>query len=57
MNIQNPSTAIEELPKDLIQIKKILLDIDNFEISDPFLEPESSEYGACTFVLNNLNIR
>jgi hypothetical protein len=57
MSIQNSSTTIEELPKDLIQIKKILLDIDNFEISYPFLEPESSEYGACTFVLNNLNIR
>jgi hypothetical protein len=57
MNIQNPSTTIEELPKDLIQIKKLLFDIGNFEISHPILEPESSEYGACTFVLNNLNIR
>ncbi|WP_281322632.1 MepB family protein [Flavobacterium aestivum] len=57
MNSQNPSTAIEELPNDLILIKKILNDIGDFEISHPFLEPESSEYGACTFVLNNLNIR
>jgi hypothetical protein len=57
MNIQNPSSTIGELPKDLIQIKKILLDIRNFEISHPILEQESSEYGACTFILNNLNIR
>lgn len=57
MNIQNLSTTIEELPKDLIQIKKILHDNGNFEISHPLLELESSEYGACTFVLNNLNIR
>jgi hypothetical protein len=57
MNIQSPSTAIKELPKDLIQIKKLLLDIANFEISHPIPELESSEYGACTFVLNNLNIR
>jgi hypothetical protein len=57
MNIQNPSTTIEELPKDLIQIKKLLLDIGVFEISHPIPELESSEYGACTFNLNNLNIR
>jgi hypothetical protein len=57
MNIQSPSTSIEELPKDLIQIKQLLLDIGNFEISHPITEIESSEYGACTFVLNNLNIR
>jgi hypothetical protein len=57
MNNQNPSIAIKELPKDLIYIKKILFDIGNFEITQPILEPESSEYGACTFVLNNLNIR
>jgi hypothetical protein len=57
MNIQNPSTTIEELPKDLIQIKKLLLDIGDFEISHLIPEQESSEYGACTFILNNLNIR
>jgi hypothetical protein len=57
MNIQNPSSTIGELPKDLIQIKKLLLENGNFEISHPNPEQESSEYGACTFVLNNLNIR
>jgi hypothetical protein len=57
MNIQSPSTTIEELPKDLILIKQLLLDIGDFEISHPIPELESSEYGACTFILNNLNIR
>jgi hypothetical protein len=57
MSIQNPRTTIEELPKNLIQIEEILSTIGNFKITQPVLEPESSEYGACTFVLNNLNIR
>jgi hypothetical protein len=57
MSIQNPRITIKELPKDFIQIKKMLLAIGNFEITQPILEPESSEYGACAFVLNNLNIR
>lgn len=57
MNIQNPNITIEELPKDLIHIEKLLIDIGNFEINQPILEPESSEYGACTFILNNLNVR
>jgi hypothetical protein len=46
----------KDLPKDLILIQKILFDICNFEITQPILEAESSEYGACTFILNNLNI-
>jgi hypothetical protein len=45
------------ISKDLILIREILFDNYNFEITQPTLEPESSEYGACTFVLNNLNIR
>jgi hypothetical protein len=45
------------ISKDLILIQEILFDNYNFEITQPLLELESSEYGACTFVLNNLNIR
>ena len=56
MNIQKPWSISENIPKDLILIQEILFDICNFEISQPVLEAESSEYGACTFVLNNLNI-
>jgi hypothetical protein len=54
MNIKN---IIEEFPKDLILIKKILIETGIFEISNPIPEQESSEYCACTFFLNNLNIR
>lgn len=56
MNIQKPWTASENLPKDLIVIQEVLFDNCNFEISQPVPEPESSEYGACRFVLNNSNI-
>lgn len=56
MNIQKPWSISENIPKDLILIQEILFDICNFEISQPVLEAESSEYGACSFVLNNLNI-
>lgn len=57
MNIQKPWITLEGIPKDLILIQEILFDNCNFEITQPILEAESSEYGACTFVLNNLNIR
>jgi hypothetical protein len=57
MSIKDPSIIIEELPKDFIYVKKVLSNNSNFEITQPVLEPESSEYGACTFVLNNLNVR
>lgn len=57
MNPQNPEITIEGFPKDLIAIQKILSANCNFKITKPVIESESSEYGACTFVLNNLNIR
>jgi hypothetical protein len=57
MNSQNPDVITEQFPKDLIAIQKILFDNCNFEITQTILEAESSEYGACSFTLNNLNIR
>jgi hypothetical protein len=56
MNTQKPWTASEGLPEDLILIKEILFDNCNFQITQPIPETESSEYGACRFVLNNSNI-
>lgn len=56
MNIQKPWSTSEGIPKDLILIQEILFDNCNFEITQPILEAESSKYGACSFVLNNLNI-
>ena len=50
------SIQIEELPKEFLYLKKLLSEIDNIEISQTTVELESSEYGACRFVLNNSNI-
>jgi hypothetical protein len=57
MSIQKPWSTLEGIPRDLIVIQEILFDSCNFQISQLVLEAESSEYGACTFELNNLNIR
>jgi hypothetical protein len=57
MSIQKPWNITKGIPIDLILTKEILFDSCNFKINQPVLEPESSEYGACTFVLNNLTIR
>nr|WP_315159343.1 MepB family protein [uncultured Flavobacterium sp.] len=56
MNTQKPWTASEGLPEDLILIKEIIFDNCHFEITQPVPEAESSEYGACRFILNNSNI-
>jgi hypothetical protein len=56
MNLQKPLIASEGIPKDLILIQEMLFDNCKFEIKKLTPEPESSEYGACTFSLNNLNI-
>ncbi|PKB17498.1 MepB family protein [Flavobacterium sp. 5] len=57
MSIQNPKITSKELPEEFLNIKKIFSEIDNIKISQPIIELESIEYGACTFVLNNSNIR
>ncbi|HEU4791423.1 MAG TPA: MepB family protein [Flavobacterium sp.] len=46
----------KSIPKDLILIQEILFDNCNLEITQPVIEAESSEYGACAFSLNSLNI-
>lgn len=57
MNTEKHWINSENIPKDLLEIKKLLFENLTFEMTQPILEPESSEYGACSFVLNNLNIR
>ena len=42
---------------DFFNTKNILYDQCNFTLLKLNAEEESSEYGACTFILNNLNIR
>lgn len=56
MNTKKLFNVSEGIPKDLILIQEILFDACNFKITQPTLETESSEYGACTFTLNDLNI-
>lgn len=56
MITQKSWTASESLPEDLILVKERLFDNYDFETTQPILEAESTEYGACHFVLNNLNI-
>jgi hypothetical protein len=57
MNVQNPWQNTKELPNDLNRAKELIFDKNNLQCSQPMPELESSEYGACTFSLNNLNIR
>jgi len=57
MNTQKLQSASKAIPKDLIVIQKLLFDNCKFEIKTIIPEPESTEYGACTFTLNNLKIR
>ena len=56
MSVQRTKNTIEELPKEFIYIEKIFSEMDSFKISEPIIELESAEYGACTFTLNDLHI-
>ena len=46
-----------KIHQDLILAKELVYDKCNFRCSYPIMESESSEYGACTFELNNLSIK
>jgi hypothetical protein len=62
MNINKnkiPSTSpftLESIPNELFLIKEILFDGYNLKMTQPTLEPESKDYGACRFKLNDLEI-
>ncbi|HSD07477.1 MepB family protein [Flavobacterium sp.] len=49
--------AMEGLPTEFLNFKKILSQSNDLEISQILIEKESAEYGACSFVLNKKNIR
>ena len=61
-NVQNAiartkiSTEIQQMDKNLNQIKTEIYDKCSLEISDFKIETESKEYDACRFQLNGLNI-
>ncbi len=56
MIIRNSKIKIEEFPKEFICLEKLISEFDTLKISQTIVESESSEYGACTFTLNNSNI-
>lgn len=45
------------LPPDLLILKERVFDHLGFESSPVIVEPESAEYGACSFKLNGLAVR
>lgn len=54
-----PATSLftlESVPNELILIKEILFDGCNFKMTQPTIEHESKDYGACRFKLNDLEI-
>ncbi len=52
MTTENTLAAINSLHNDLKVVKELIYDKCGFELTDPKLNSESVEYGACSFVLN-----
>jgi hypothetical protein len=50
------SIQIEKIPQEFLYIKNLLSEVDNLKISQPTVELESTEYGACRFLLNDSNV-
>lgn len=56
MTTENKLTIINSLHSDLKIAKELVYDNCEFELTDPKLNSESSEYGACSFRLNGKTI-
>ncbi|MNK89271.1 MepB protein [compost metagenome] len=54
---QNFWAQIANIPNDLLVAKELLYDKAGYNCSPPILEPESADYGACSFELNNLSVK
>jgi hypothetical protein len=50
-------TTVDLLPSDLKIVKELVYDKCNFDLTNPKLNTESIEYGACTFGLNGRKIQ
>lgn len=57
MTTENTLTIINSLHIDLKIAKELVYDKCGFNLTDPKLNTESLEYGACSFVLNGLTIQ
>lgn len=49
-------TIIDSFPNDLKTAKELVYDVCDFKLTNPKLNPESKEYGACSFELNTKKI-
>jgi hypothetical protein len=57
MTTENSLTIIKSLHNDLKIVKELVYDKCGFELTNPKLNSESIEYGACSFKLNGQTIQ
>lgn len=57
MTTESTLTIINSFHSDLKIVKELVYDKCGFILTDPKLNAESLEYGACSFVLNGLTIQ
>ncbi|MHA6728033.1 MepB family protein [Chryseobacterium sp. A301] len=57
MTTKDVLTIINSFHSDLKVAKELVYDNCGFDLTDPKLNPESAEYGACSFVLNGKTIQ
>lgn len=53
----NNSWTDTSIPSDLLTAKEMIYDPCGFDYTQPKIESESTEYGACTFSINGLSVR
>lgn len=57
MTIENTLTTLNAIHEDLKMVKELVYDTCGFEVTNVEQNPESKEYGACSFMLNGKTIQ
>jgi len=57
MNKINDWHNLKNIPDDLLPAKEMVYDKCAFDCRNVIIEPESADYGACTFTLNGMSIK
>lgn len=57
MTIESTLTTVNSFHSDLKAVKELVYDKCGFDLTDPKLNPESLEYGACSFIINGKTIQ
>jgi hypothetical protein len=57
MNAKREQENFSKIPEDLLLAIENVYDVIDFNCTDPIMETESTDYGACTFSVNGLTIR